>query len=361
MLRDFLTIVKLPFRKDRELFRSIHRILGFWPSDIRLYEEALRHKSVSERGEKGGRINNERLEFLGDAVLGAVVAEVVYRQFPRKSEGFLTSTRSKIVQRASLNQIAQQMGIHRLVRTNKHFHNAHNNYLPGNAFEALVGAIYCDRGYDYCRRFIEKQILKSLVNVNTVAYREENFKSKLLEWSQKNRIEVDFVLMEETMEDNTSPLFRTMVKVEGIKCGEGKGYSKKESHQNAAKDALHRLRKNRQLEHAVFDAKGKRTAMEEEPRMVVPKIEEDVPTSKPTRLQELTQTSKKKTPKVQTSAKTKKPAKTETPAEVATDKQPTTGKDEGDEFDFSDITFREKTRKELIDEAEEQAFAEHHD
>lgn len=141
--------IKLPFRKEKELFSSLREILGFYPRRIELYKLALMHKSIARRNAKGKPVNNERLEFLGDAVLDAVVGDIVYRHFEGKREGFLTNTRSKLVQRDTLNKLAQEMGINQLILSSGHS-NSHNNYMGGNAFEALVGAIYLDRGYDMC-------------------------------------------------------------------------------------------------------------------------------------------------------------------------------------------------------------------
>ena len=132
--------IKLPFRKEKELFSSLREILGFYPRRIELYKLALMHKSIARRNAKGKPVNNERLEFLGDAVLDAVVGDIVYRHFEGKREGFLTNTRSKLVQRDTLNKLAQEMGINRLILSAGHS-NSHNNYMGGNAFEALVGAI----------------------------------------------------------------------------------------------------------------------------------------------------------------------------------------------------------------------------
>ena len=185
--------IKLPFRKEKELFSSLYDIMGFYPHHIEYYKLALMHKSVARRNDKGKPLNNERLEFLGDAVLDAVVGDIVYRHFEGKREGFLTNTRSKLVQRDMLNKLAGEMGIPRLIKSSGH-NCAHNNYMGGNAFEALVGAIYLDRGYDACMRFMQKRILAQLVNIDKVAYKVVNFKSKLIEWTQKNKVSMEFML-----------------------------------------------------------------------------------------------------------------------------------------------------------------------
>ena len=233
---------------------------------------ALMHKSIMHRNAKGKPMNNERLEFLGDAVLDAVVGDIVYQHFPGKREGFLTNTRSKLVQRDTLNKLAQEMGINQLILSSGHSYS-HNSYMGGNAFEALVGAVYLDRGYDACMNFMQKRILAKMINIDKVAYKEVNFKSKLIEWSQKNRVKLDFILIEQVADKNGSPMFTYKVVIEGVDGGTGKGYSKKESQQMASKLTLEKLRKKPQYIDAVFSAKANRTKMEEEPVENVPDTE----------------------------------------------------------------------------------------
>lgn len=269
MLNNIIDRIKLPFRKDKELYLSIYHILGILPHNISYYKIALMHKSISHRAANGRKVNNERLEFLGDAVLDAIVGDIVFRHFPRKREGFLTNTRSKIVQRDTLNRLAKTMGINDLVLTSGHS-SSHNSYMGGNAFEAVVGALYLDHGYNACMKFMEKQILGELINIDKVAYKEVNFKSKLIEWSQKNRVNLEFTLLNQSKDENGSPVFEYQVLIEGIVAGEGKGFSKKESQQQASKQALQQLRRKPQFIDAVFEAKGNRTKMEEEPVQTVP-------------------------------------------------------------------------------------------
>lgn len=252
---------------------SLYDILGFYPRNIEYYKMALMHKSIARRNAKGKPVNNERLEFLGDAVLDAVVGDIVYRHFEGKREGFLTNTRSKLVQRETLGKLAHEMGLDKLILSSGHS-SSHNSYMGGNAFEALVGAIYLDRGYGACMRFMKKRILSQLINIDKVAYKEVNFKSKLIEWGQKNKVNIEFKLLSQTKEEGGSPVFEYQAVVEGIDCGIGKGYSKKESQQLASKETLQRLRREPQFVEAVFDAKASRTKMEEEPVQTVPDIEE---------------------------------------------------------------------------------------
>ena len=243
---NLIDAIKLPFRKEKELYRAFRNMLGFYPHKISFYQEALMHRSMLAHAKSGSPLNNERLEFRGDAVLDAVVGEIVYHHFPRKREGFLTNTRSKIVQRESLGKLATEIGLDKLLRQNEHNHT-HNSYLAGNAFEALIGAIYLDRGYAYCKRFVTKKILQRLIDIDKVAYQEVNFKSKLLEWCQKHKATLEYVLLDETKSDDGSPLFNSKVVINGTECGRGKGYSKKESHQKASRNALHRLKHDRRL------------------------------------------------------------------------------------------------------------------
>ena len=181
--------IRLLFRKDRESYLCFYRMLGFCPRDIRFYEQALLHKSLSVKSEQGGFVNNERLEFLGDAILDAVVADIVYQNFEGKREGFLTNTRSKIVSRESLNHVADQIGLSKLIKYSIR-NSAHNSNVGGNAFEALIGAIYLDRGYAFCKYFMENRIIGQYIDLKKISRKEVNFKSKLIEWSQKNYIKI---------------------------------------------------------------------------------------------------------------------------------------------------------------------------
>ena len=273
MLSNLIDRIKLPFRKDKELYLSLRKIIGFYPHDISYYKLALMHKSMYKRNAKGKPVNNERLEFLGDAVLDATVGDIVYRHFPGKREGFLTNTRSKLVQRDTLNRLAQEMGINQLILSSGRS-QSHNSYMGGNAFEALVGAIYLDRGYDACMEFMRKRILAQMINIDKVAYKEVNFKSKLIEWSQKNRVRIDFKSILEEKDKTGSPVFVYRVTLEGVEGCEGKGYSKKESQQLASKLTLEKLRREPQFIDLVFAAKTDRTKMEEEPVENVPSTEQ---------------------------------------------------------------------------------------
>ena len=241
MLRNQIDKIRLLFRKDRESYFCFYRILGFFPRDIKVYQQALLHKSISMRSEKGRPINNERLEFLGDAILDAIVGDIVYRHFEGRREGFLTNTRSKIVQRETLNKLAVEIGLDKLVKYSTRS-SSHNSYMYGNAFEAFIGAIYLDQGYDRCKQFMEEKIFKNYIDLDKMSRKEVNFKSKLIEWSQKNKMEVSFELIEQFLDEEYNPMFHTEVRIEGISAGTGTGCSKKESQQNAAQMALKKIK-----------------------------------------------------------------------------------------------------------------------
>ena len=243
MFENTIYKIRLLFRKDKESYLRFYQILGFYPRDIRIYEQALLHKSSSIKSDKGRLLNNERLEFLGDAVLDTVVADILYHRFEGKREGFLTNTRSKIVSRETLNRVAEEIGLLGLVKFNTR-QSAHNNYMGGNAFEALIGAIYLDKGYEVCKQFIENRIIGKYIDVEKISRKEVNFKSKLIEWSQKNRMELSFELLKQGYDEFNSPIFESEVIIEGIHAGRGKGYSKKESQQVAAQESLNMIKKN---------------------------------------------------------------------------------------------------------------------
>lgn len=254
MLRYQIDKIRLLFHRDRESYFCFYRILGFFPRDIKIYQQALLHKSTSLRSEKGRPLNNERLEFLGDAILDAIVGDIVYRHFEGRREGFLTNTRSKIVQRETLNKLAVEIGLDRLVKYSSRS-SSHNSYMYGNAFEAFIGAIYLDQGYDRCKQFMEKKIFKNYIDLDKMSRKEVNFKSKLIEWSQKCKMEVSFELIEQFIDAENNPMFRTEIRIEGVSAGTGTGYSKKESQQNAARMALKQIKSDEAFKEEIQAAK----------------------------------------------------------------------------------------------------------
>ena len=255
MLRNQIDKIRLLFRKDKESYFCFYKILGFYPRNIQLYQQALLHKSTSIRSEKGRPLNNERLEFLGDAILDAIVGDIVYKHFEGRREGFLTNTRSKIVQRETLNKLAVEIGLDKLVKYSTRS-SSHNSYMYGNAFEAFIGAIYLDQGYERCKRFMEEKIFKNYIDLDKMSRKEVNFKSKLIEWSQKSKVEVSFELIEQFLDEDYKPMFHTENRIEGISAGKGTGYSKKESQQNAAQAALKKIKNDASFKEQIEATKA---------------------------------------------------------------------------------------------------------
>lgn len=256
-IQNTIDAIRLLFRKDKELYRSFFQILGFYPHNISVYREAVMHKSLGYKGEEGKYVNNERLEYLGDAVLETVVSDILYRHFPNKKEGFLTTARSKMVQRETLGKVAKHIGLDKLIQ----HHNttqSHNSYIGGNAFEALIGAIYLDRGFAHCQQFISKRVIGVAMDLEKTAYVEVNFKSRLLELCQKYRLRAEFPLISETRDEKGAPYFHSCVCIEDVELGDGKGYSKRESQQQACKATLNMFKKNpNRLTELVLKAENK--------------------------------------------------------------------------------------------------------
>lgn len=218
----------------KPLYKSIHNLFGFWPHNITVYEQAFRHRSVAREIRDGVKDSNERLEFLGDAVLGAVIANFLFRKFPFKDEGFLTEMRSKMVSRAYLNKLALKIGIDRLIQ----YDDSNRLYksICGDTFEALIGAIYLDRGFQFTEQVILKRIIRYHVDVDELELQDLNFKSKLINWAQRQRRSIFFDAREETNSDKQRVYYVTVL-IDNKPAGEGIGYSKKTAEQAAAENA----------------------------------------------------------------------------------------------------------------------------
>ncbi len=218
----------------KESYLQLYRILGFYPDTIAYYQLALRHRSSTPHTATGRRLSNERLEFLGDAVLNSVVTDILFNHYTHQQEGFLTNTRSKVVSRDFLNKLAVEMGLDKLVVTSSTLDNSQHRNIYGNAFEALMGAIYLDYGYKKCKRFVQKRIFSRLVNLDRVATNEQNYKSRIIELCQKKRLSYEFELVEDRLETPNRHLFTTRLVVDGKVIAEATGRSKKSSQQQAA-------------------------------------------------------------------------------------------------------------------------------
>ncbi|HCS21201.1 MAG TPA: ribonuclease III [Bacteroidetes bacterium] len=220
--------------------KNLSQLLGFRPGNFALYEQAFRHNSYVNQKfpDEEGVLSNERLEYLGDAVLDLVVAEVLFLSYPNKGEGFLTETRAKIVSRAMLGDLAVKMGLDEMIQYGKGLGNNKQvmRSLSGNALEALLGAIYLDKGYSFTRDYILKRVLKNYLDIHELALLEVNFKSRLIEWSQKMKKEIQFDLAEEKIKGR-SKIYVMSVKIDGLELGRGEEFSKKKAEQEAARIA----------------------------------------------------------------------------------------------------------------------------
>jgi ribonuclease-3 len=232
---------KLYLSPNRKYVKVLKNLLGFVPGNISVYKLAFRHKSVAQNVKKGVKNSNERLEFLGDAVLGSVVAEVLFKLYPYEDEGFLTELRSKIVSRNNLNQLARKLGFDKLVEYDSRMLNtSRQGSLLGDAFEALVGAIYLDKGYDFTHNFLVNHIFKSHVDIHTLEQTETNFKSKLIEWCQRHSKDIAFDLIGNDDGENTK-LFTIQAIIDGEVMGLGKEFNKKTAEKLAAEKACELL------------------------------------------------------------------------------------------------------------------------
>lgn len=232
-MRRVLTRIKNLFLPDKELSAQLEHLLGFKPKHLPYYQLALLHRSKNDELAR----NNERLEFLGDAFLGAIVAEYLFKKYPTQSEGYLTEMRSRIVRRETLNNVANRMGLQKLVQYNTHDRGIERSHIFGNALEALVGAVYLDQGYTRTRTFVIKQFLHAYVDVELMASTDTNYKNQLLNWAQTNRQTLSFELMQDKRE-GARRMFTVGVFLNETLFCEGNAYSKKDAGQVAARKAL---------------------------------------------------------------------------------------------------------------------------
>lgn len=240
MIRNIAQKIKLFSSERKEFYLFLKSLFNITPNNLNLYETALTHRSASKTDSQGNWVNNERLEYLGDAILGAVIAEFLYNRFPNMDEGFLTQMRSKLVNRSFLTELTFQIGLNYYIKSNTN-NTAENSHIYGDALEAIIGALYLDKGYQITRHFIIKKLLLHHVDLDVVQKTNTNYKSQLIEWSQKNKKEINFETSEQDNEDNRQPVFISTVEVDDEIIGRGQGNSKKESQQNASREALSNL------------------------------------------------------------------------------------------------------------------------
>lgn len=243
-MRGIHNIVVYLFRKDRTFYFNLVSMLGFLPAKVSYYRVALTHKSASTLKDNGELVNNERLEYLGDAILDAIVAEYLFRKFPEYAEGSLTKLRSRIVKRKTMNSLAVKMGIPNMIISYTNPGNI-SKHLYGNALEALIGAIYLDRGYNRAMRFFTKKILQNHIDLSKLVRKDTDYKSQLIEWAQKTKNLILFESYEKRDNKGVLPSFVSIVTKDSEKFGTGTGSSKKEAEQRAAREALQTLDPNR--------------------------------------------------------------------------------------------------------------------
>lgn len=236
-------IYNLYFSPSRAFSRKVQYLLGFSPSKLYLYKLAFNHKSGGREPSDLYPNNNERLEFLGDAILGAIVAEYLYYKYPQGDEGFLTKMRSKIVKRSTLNDIADKMGMESILLETTNGQMSRS--MLGNALEALIGAIYIEKGYNWTRDYVIHKIMRTYLDIHELELLDDNYKSQLLEWCQKYGKTVSFDLLEKYKFEKRDR-FKVGVVVDGEVVSESDGYNKKGAEQAAAELAIRLLKVNRE-------------------------------------------------------------------------------------------------------------------
>ena len=231
----FSKIYKLHLSPERKYVKVLKNVLGFVPGNLALYRLAFRHKSKCIVIKKGTKSSNERLEFLGDAILGAVIAEILFKMYPYKEEGFLTEMRSKIVSRVNLNQLGKKLGFDELIEFDARTINitAKHSSLLGDAFESLIGAVYLDKGYRFTKNFLEQRIVKPHIDILTLEQTETNFKSKLIEWCQRHGKDISFEVITNAEGEHTK-LFTVQAIVDGEIITQALDYNKKNAEKLAA-------------------------------------------------------------------------------------------------------------------------------
>ena len=218
---------------NQQLLLQLEHLLGFTPSHISYYRLAFMHRSRPEDVTD----SNERLEFLGDALLGAIIAEYLFKKYPYQSEGYLTELRSRIVRRETMNNVALRMGLNKLVQYNQNDRRLSRSHIFGNALEALIGAVYLDQGFIKTRKFILNQIVREYIDLEMMESTDTNYKNQLLSWAQKNNKDLTFETLDEKTESSRK-LFTVGIMLDGELIASGTGFNKKEAGQVAARKAL---------------------------------------------------------------------------------------------------------------------------
>ncbi len=236
MTFDVIKPIRVFLSEDKQLFVALKNIFGFYPGNIFLYKLAFRHKSQALELNNGSRVSNERLEYLGDAILSAVVADHLFKMFPYKDKGFLTEMRSRIVSRAQLNKLSQKLGIDTLINANTEKNNVYRS-MKGDAFEALIGAMYLDKGYNFTRQIVIEKIIRQHFDLHELENNNTNYKSQIIEWSQREKRPVEFVILNE-VGHGYNKQYVVDILVDKVSMGKGRDYSIKGAEQDAAMKAL---------------------------------------------------------------------------------------------------------------------------
>jgi ribonuclease-3 len=233
LIRRFFTFFQKVSKKDKRLVAAIHAIVGYKPFRLELFRLVTQHSSVAKTLPNGFRASNERLEYLGDAILGAVVADYLFKKYPFKDEGFLTEIRSRIVNRESLGLLAKKIGIDQMLESDFSRNRHHFKSIYGDMMEAFIGAVYIDRGYKYCKRFIIHKLIIPHFDLDAIIENNTNYKSILIEWSQKENKSIRFDI-EDYKPEGMRREFRAVILINGEKITNGAGLNKKKAEQNAA-------------------------------------------------------------------------------------------------------------------------------
>ncbi|MEN8966411.1 MAG: ribonuclease III [Polaribacter sp.] len=226
-------IVQTRSEEDLELRSELKKLLNFSPKNINKYKKAFTHRSVQMLDRKGNPINYERLEFLGDSILGSVIAAYLYKKVPEGSEGYLTQMRSKIVSREHLNELGKDLNLIRFVKSNIDQTNVGDN-IHGNIFEALIGAIYLDKGYNFCQKFIYKNVILPYVDIEKLEGKITSYKGLIIEWCQKQKKNYNFDTYEDTGNEPVKH-FSVKVSIDGEQIAKGRATSKKKAEEQASK------------------------------------------------------------------------------------------------------------------------------
>ncbi|WP_159018886.1 ribonuclease III [Algibacter sp. L3A6] len=229
-------ILNSRFKRSGNFFMEINQILGFKPKDIKYFRKAFTHRSMNIKDSEGNAINYERLEFLGDAMLSAVIASHLYLEVPSGDEGYLTKMRSKIVSREHLNELGKDLGLITLVES-KIPKGQFGDNIHGNLFEALVGAIFLDRGYKYCEKFIYTRVILPYVDIATLEGKVISYKSLLIEWCQKEKKTFGYNVYEDTGNDDVRH-FSVKLSIDDKVVAKARGTSKKKAEEKASKRAF---------------------------------------------------------------------------------------------------------------------------